>query len=619
MKISSDLMKKGFIYYLFSTIVVAIQFSFYLLESQETLCMDLGGWSYYFGACLAHAALFTLIPYIVLFIPFALFLRKNNAAIAIMALAMILLEVICLINAKVFSLYHFHINGLIVGMLFGSGASQIFDFNIKIYIKILILIMGIVIMNFGLVCLSNHLSKKRHILYIPYLVFIIVLTLATNLFHAYSFAMGKRSVVKSATYIPFYFPLTANHLMVKFGVVTNEQLTSIDFYHGNGVTDVNYPKNKINVNRDKPPLNIIVLAIDSWNTRTFTAQCMPHTHAFAKKCENYKNHLSSSNGTRGGIFGLFYGVSSYYWRDFDLASIHPILIHELLNQGYYVQAYPSSTLLNPPFTKNVFNEVPNLNIAGEGDTSYERDCNITNKFISELEKYDGKRPFFSFIFYDTAHAIALPKDKLYHFQPSWNFADYTKLNNEMDPLPFFNLYRNCVFEIDSLAGKIYNTLSEKGLLKNTIVIITGDHAQEFNENHKNYWGHGSNYTKAQIHVPFLYYYPGCKPCNIEYRTTHYDISATLLHDVLGVTNPVSDYSMGLNLHNSSPRPWHIVGSKLDLAFILDKNIIVEKKGTGCLDIYDAHLNLLEDFKLNALDLNKAIAKLNSYYKKRDLN
>ena len=616
---TSDLMKKGFIYYLLSTIVVAIQFSLYLITSSQTSCMDIGGWFFFFGACLAHAALFTLIPYLFLFMPLALFIRKSNLAIFIICVVMVLLETFCLINAKVFSLYHFHINGLIVSMVFGSGASQIFDFNIKIYLKILSIIIVIVVFNLGLIRLSSKLAgiKRHHRFYMPYIILLLVLTLFTHLFHVYSFAAGKRSVVKSATYLPFYFPLTANHLMVKLGIVTNKQLTEVDFYHGEGATNVNYPKHPINVvhNENKPLLNIIILAIDSWNTRTFTPQCMPNTYGFAQQCENYTNHLSSSNGTRGGIFGLFYGLSSYYWRDFDLASIHPVLIHEFLRQGYYVQTYPSSTLLNPPFTKNVFNEVPHLNIAGKGNTSYERDCDITKTFLSELEKFDGKRPFFSFIFYDMAHAIAVPKDKLYHFQPSWTFADYTKLNNDMDPLPFFNLYRNCMAEVDSLTGKIYSTLHEKGMLNNTIVIITGDHAQEFNENHKNYWGHGSNYTKAQINVPFLYYYPGCKHSIISHRTTHYDVSATLLHDVLGVNNPISDYSMGLLLHNTSPRNWHIVGNKLDLAFIINQNIIVEKKGTGCLDIYDAHLNLLENFKLNAIDLNKAIMKLNSFYKK----
>ncbi|MCK9159887.1 MAG: DUF3413 domain-containing protein [Bacteroidaceae bacterium] len=617
MKTTRNVMEKGFVYYLLSTVAVAIQFFMYLISSSQISFMDIGGWIFFIGACLAHAALFTLIPYLILFMPVALSVRNKSWAFRAMCVGMILLETFCLINGEVFSLYHFHINGIVLNMVFGTGSAQIFDFNIVLYLKVCGMILVIAAINLGLLWLSGKCAarKRRHKLYVPYIILLAALTLFTNAFHTYSFAIGKRSVVKSATFLPFYFPLTANHLMVKLGIVTNKQLNQVNFYHG-GATDVNYPKHPIQVlsDKNKPPLNIIILAIDSWNKRTLTPECMPNTYAFAQQCENYTNHLSSSNGTRGGLFGLFYGISSYYWKDFDLASIHPVLIHELLKQGYYVQAYPSATLLNPPFTKNIFREVPNLNVAGNGNNAYERDCDITNRFLSDLQKYDGKRPFFSFIFYDMAHAIAVPKDKLYHFQPSWTFADYTKLNNDMDTTPYFNLYRNCTAEVDSLAGKIYQSLEAKGLLKNTVVIITGDHAQEFNENHKNYWGHGSNYTTAQISTPFLYYYPDCKHQIITHRTTHYDVSATLLHDVLGVTNPISDYSMGLLLHNPSPRNWHIVGSKLDFAFIIDQNRIIEKKGAGYLDIYDAHLNPLKNYKLNAVELNKAIIKLNSFYK-----
>ena len=38
--------------------------------------------------------------------------------------------------------------------------------------------------------------------------------------------------------------------------------------------------------------------------------------------------------------------------------------------------------------------------------------------------------------------------------------------------------------------------------------------------------------------------PACKPGKRNYRTTHYDISPTLMHSVLGVINPPSDIQWG---------------------------------------------------------------------------
>ena len=49
--------------------------------------------------------------------------------------------------------------------------------------------------------------------------------------------------------------------------------------------------------------------------------------------------------------------------------------------------------------------------------------------------------------------------------------------------------------MDDLIGKVINQLKNKGLLENTIIIITGDHGQEFNDNKKGYWEHGGNFSK----------------------------------------------------------------------------------------------------------------------------
>lgn len=134
---------------------------------------------------------------------------------------------------------------------------------------------------------------------------------------------------------------------------------------------------------------------------------------------------------------MFYSVSSIYWKDFDLADKHPLLIDAMLKRGYQMQCYPSATLLEPPFAKNVFRNVPNLNASTEGKDSYERDINLTRKFIKDLSHRDKSKPSFAFLFYDCPHAIALPDTIKSHFNPSWKYADYTKLNNNIDGTPFF--------------------------------------------------------------------------------------------------------------------------------------------------------------------------------------
>ena len=405
-----------------------------------------------------------------------------------------------------------------------------------------------------------------------------------------------------------------NSTLDKWGLIDADKVSLMQFDDGGGQGNVAYPLKPLDVSPAQQPLNIVIFGIDSWNYRTMTRDCVPNICELADSAEHYTDHFSSSNGTRGGLFGLFTGVSSYYWDGFERGSIQPLLVSEMRRQGYHIQAYPSATFADPPFAKMFFAGIDSLNTDTPGKTVYDRDCQITRNFIADLARRDSTRPFFSFVFYDLPHAIQISKDHLYHFYPSWEYADYMELGNDDDPTPFFNLYRNCVWTVDSLIGEGLRALKEHNLLRNTVIVVTGDHGQEFNENHKNYWGHWANYSRPQTGVPMVYYYPGCSPRRYRHRTTHYDISATLLRQVLGVRNPTSDFSMGYELQDSVPRNWHVVGNDLFYAFILNDGTIIEKRGAGNVVIFDKHMNQLDDYPLDARQLNEAIIRLNRFYK-----
>ncbi|MEL0625273.1 sulfatase-like hydrolase/transferase, partial [Marinomonas arenicola] len=86
------------------------------------------------------------------------------------------------------------------------------------------------------------------------------------------------------------------------------------------------------------------------------------------------------------------------------------------------------------------------------------------------------------------------------FQPDEDM-DYLTLTKNTDPTPYHNRYRTAVYQDDMLVGKVMDDLKKRGLLDNTIVGFTGDHGQEFNDNKHNIWGHSSNFTAAETHVP----------------------------------------------------------------------------------------------------------------------
>ena len=621
----------GFLYFLLSTVLLAVVFFSYILRSASLDFMDLGGWIYFVASCLSHAAIFAVLPFLLLFLPAALLGAGPKVSGTLMCIGEVLLVVGFIINGFVYGLYHFHINGLVISMLTGPGAGDIFVFSPWIYLKGTLYILAIIAVCAALLWLAIRrvtLNTQPPHLFRNGLLTLLKLTLLAQGMHIYAAATMKRSVLEATGFLPYYFPIRMNSTLDKWGLIDGDKLSLMQFDDGGGEGNVSYPLNPLDVQAPDEPLNIVIFGVDSWNYRTMTRDCVPNIYALADSAEMYTDHFSSSNGTRGGLFGLFTGVSSYYWDSFERGNIQPLLVSELRRQGYHVQAYPSATLADPPFAKMFFAGVEGLNTDTEGKTVFERDCQITRNFIADLDKRaassasqsadsvsPSKQPFFSFVFYDLPHAIQIPKDHLYHFQPSWEYADYMQLGNDDDPTPFFNLYRNCVWTVDSLIGEGIRALKEHDLLKNTVIVITGDHGQEFNENHKNYWGHWANYSRPQTGVPMVYYYPGCEPRQYKHRTTHYDISATLLRQVLGVKNPPEDFSMGYDLQDPTPRDWHVVGNDLFYAFILNDGTIVEKRGAGNIVIFDKVMNQLDDYPLNAKQLNDAILRLNRFYKK----
>ncbi len=606
----------GTIFTLLSVLLLGLVLFSYIFGAGDNSFMDTKAWIYYFFSSLLHGGLFILVPFALVYIPLSLCGVKRKISIPILSFFYIFVTLVFVINRFVFQIYHFHINGFVLDMLFSEGAGEIFVFSVWLYIKAFLILACVCLAFFFLYRLSVYLSKKvrSRKLYSCSLVSFLVVILISQGLHIYGAARLETSILESDTYLPYYFPISMNSALDKMGIIDKKQITNIKFKDNKA--PISYPLHQLTkdgLHSSKP--NIVVIAIDSWNFRTLSKECMPNIWKFKEQAEFFQNHLSSSNGTRGGIFGLFTGLSSYYWKSFEYSSLKPVFIDQLQKNNYDIQVYPSATFKSPPFDRMFFKGI-DINSSTKGKTAYERDCNITSNFIYDLKKHkkENNKPFFSFLFYDMAHAISIPKERNSRFLPAWDYADYSTLTNSTDPLPFYNLYRNCVYQIDSLLGMVLNSLKENQLLDNTIVLITGDHGQEFNENKKNYWGHSGNYSKYQIQVPLILYYPKVEYKTFAYRTTHYDIVPTLLNMALGINNPPKDYSMGELLHNSSSRGWHVVGNDLNYAFITEDGYIIEKEGNGYVKVYDKNLNIQRNYKLSPKEINDNLLKLNRFFK-----
>lgn len=607
-----EYLKRGFALFTVTTFALFVEFMIYLLSSTYMQEITLGSMVYYLMAAFSHAAMFTVILYVVSYLPFSLFKKGYRIGTILSFILSFLLVLLGYVNGEVFKIYKFHINGFVLDLLFGKGAGDIFVINNALIIRCVGIILLFLVLFAVLISISTHFYLKIYKKIKLILFTLLVSLICSHLSHAYAAAANVGSIQDVSACLPQYYPLTANSLMMDLGLVNKNDL----YVDKKGGGNLNYPLNPIQITKEHhSKKNIIFLYIDSWNHSTFNKEVTPNMAKWAQGASTFTNHLSSSNGTRGSIFGSFFSLSSTYWRNFEISGLQPVFVNTLIKEGYQIQAYPSANLVNPPFYRLIFGNVKDLHTETEGKSCFDRDNKLTDNYIDFLDAYNpaSGKPFFSFLFYDLAHAIEIPAPYNKRFQPAAEYFDYLKLDNNTDPTPVLNLYKNCVFHIDQLVAKVLAKLKEKGMLENTIIVITGDHGQEFNENKMNYWGHGSNYSDAQIKVPFVYYEPQRKPATYNYRTCHYDIVPTIMEQALGVTNPAKDYSMGVPLFNATRPPYHIVGDDLNFAFIFD-NCIYEKKPTGRVVTTTRNLRPMDGSSINSKELLDAINYKNRFLK-----
>ncbi len=208
--------KVGTLLFGLTTLLFFVQFLLYIKGSNILPVMDFGGWIFFITSCLSHAACVALVPFLV-YMPFAL-IRQMKVGLGVMTTLNVLLSVLIFLNMQVYDLYRFHINGFVLNMVFGTGASDIFTFDTMLYIKEGAIWLLLVAVSIALCMIAYRLREKCRAK-IFYLIFSLVIgsTLFAHIYHIYASFKQKPSVIKSSLLIPYYFPTTSYGLMIDLG------------------------------------------------------------------------------------------------------------------------------------------------------------------------------------------------------------------------------------------------------------------------------------------------------------------------------------------------------------------------------------------------------------------
>jgi arylsulfatase A-like enzyme len=165
---------------------------------------------------------------------------------------------------------------------------------------------------------------------------------------------------------------------------------------------------------------------------------------------------------------------------------------------------------------------------------------INHSFLDWLARQQLRhRPFFAFLNYLDAHEPFLPPEGnetrfgLRASSPSESrmlleYWDRNKLNlSDHDVQLVRDSYDNCIAALDRRIGSLLDELDRRGVLRDTFVIITSDHGEEFGEH--GVFNHGFSLYAQEVHVPLLIISPAAPPVrSISQPVSLRDLPATIV-------------------------------------------------------------------------------------------
>jgi membrane-anchored protein YejM (alkaline phosphatase superfamily) len=281
-------------------------------------------------------------------------------------------------------------------------------------------------------------------------------------------------------------------------------------------------------------------------------------------------------------------------------------MQQLSTENYQLGLFSSANLYRPvSLDRTAFAYVPNLRIETKpvDAPAWQRDRIMTAEWLEWLDNRVEDKPFFGFLFYDATNDMTYPPE----------YANRVVADpNDAMPKEFAD-YKTSVMFVDELIGQVIADLETRGLAEQTVVLITADHGEEFNENGDGVSGHGSGYSRYQLGVPMLLAWPGVEPQRISRRTSHFDIAPTLMRRLLGCSNAFADYSSGRDLYDGPQWDWLIAGSYYNYAVIEPEQITVTFPN-GTYEVRDSDHRLLSQPQING-EVLEAVMRENTRFHK----
>lgn len=273
--------------------------------------------------------------------------------------------------------------------------------------------------------------------------------------------------------------------------------------------------------------NIIILGIDTFRAdhlkcMGYSRDTMPHTEQRMSAATVFHRAYSTTSWTLPAFHSILTGLyPSSHGVDKYESSLDPscMTLAELLkNQGYQTAGFISG-----PFLKSVFGFDQGFDVYDESASSLSSETSqlditspkLVRRILPWLEKHH-RHPFFLFVHWWDPHYDYIPPEPYRdRFADGYRGRiDGTRITTyssdptltEEELAHIVALYDAELFWTDLNLNELYEAMDRFDLSENTLLIIVGDHGEEFREHGR--IGHHRTLYQEVIHVPLMVRTPG---------------------------------------------------------------------------------------------------------------
>jgi arylsulfatase A-like enzyme len=304
------------------------------------------------------------------------------------------------------------------------------------------------------------------------------------------------------------------------------------------------------------PVNVVIIGIDTLRPDHlgcygYSRATSPNIDRLAGEGVRFESAISASPWTLPSFATVFtslypsqHGAGSLQTR---LRTVFPTLALILLKNGY-----STAGIVNNPTMGADFNMDRGFEYHDLPPALRERTANgTTDDALSWLDR-NPSRPFFLFVHYFDPHlpyAPPAPYDTLFSggyagpvgnsFDAKTTGTDNPRAYADIRALPIqdwnqiVSLYDGEIAYTDAAVGNLLTGLEERGLRRNTLVVLLSDHGEEFLDHGA--MNHGHSLYDELLKVPLIFSLPGRIPANevIPRQVRLLDVTPTIL-DILKI-------------------------------------------------------------------------------------